>query len=255
MSKTTDLPIHEVILKIMYHADKEKSAELSAQDILWKIDNPEITERYIREVLGWLIREKKVQLYLNKYSLDRYEFLEQKSKYDDDEEEDIIVKGVDTFYIKPSKKKTKNRRSIVLFSISLLALCYITYLFANMDRNYQVSTKIITLNSVVNKQKNAHKLYLSDEEENIKKKIEDISYLFSRQNNNNANMQKEIARLYKITDSLQQQQQARLNLIQKGIDKERNENIGYINDILQKIIYGNIIFLLLFTVIFFKGKI
>lgn len=256
MSTSTDLPIHDVILKIMYNADREKPIGLTAGDVLWKIDNPEITERYVREVLDWLVREKRAQVYLDKYSLDRYEFLDQKAKYEEEEEEEGIEVGKETYYIKPSKKKIKNIRSKILFFVGLIPLCVVTYLYTKMDRDYEISTKLITPNTIVDTQTPAKKLFLlNNKEENIQKKIEDISYLFSRQNSNNTDVQQEIARLYKITDSLQKQQQSRLNIMQQQLDKNINENITYTNDILHKIILCNIIFLLIITFTFFKGKI
>ncbi|WP_197474618.1 DUF5457 domain-containing protein, partial [Tenacibaculum ovolyticum] len=134
MSTPTVLPIHEVILKIMYNADREKPIGLTSSDILWKIDNPEITERYVREVLGWLVRERKVKLYLEKYSLDRHEFLAQKVKNEEEEEEEVLSAEKETFYIKPSKKKIKNIRSKIFFFTGTLVLCFVTYLYVNMLR-------------------------------------------------------------------------------------------------------------------------
>lgn len=258
MSTPTVLPIHEVILKIMYNADREKPIGLSSSDILWKIDNPEITERYVREVLGWLVRERKVKLYLEKYSLDRHEFLTQKTKNVEEEEEEVEVLSAEkeTFYIKPSKKKIKNIRSKMFFFTGTLVLCFVTYLYVNMLRDYEVTTKEIATSSIEKKQTAIRNLYLSNEnDENVNKKIENIAYLFSKQNNNNKNIKKEIARLYKVTDSLQKQQQSKLNIIQKKLDVNLNKSINYTNDILKKIIFCNILFLVIIIFTFFKGKI
>ncbi|PKH52827.1 hypothetical protein CXF68_19940 [Tenacibaculum sp. Bg11-29] len=259
MSTPTVLPIHEVILKIMYNADREKPIGLTSSDILWKIDNPEITERYVREVLGWLVRERKVKLYLEKYSLDRHEFLTQKTKNVEEEEEvEVLSAEKETFYIKPSKKKIKNIRSKIFFFTGTLVLCFVTYLYVNMLRDYEVTTKEITASSIEKKQTTIRNLYLSnedDENENVNKKIENIAYLFSKQNKNNKNIKKEIARLYKVTDSLQKQQQSKVNIIQKKLDVNLNKSINYTNGILKKIILCNILFLVIIVFTFFKGKI
>lgn len=258
MSTPTVLPIHEVILKIMYNADREKPIGLTSLDILWKIDNPEITERYVREVLGWLVRERKVKLYLEKYSLDRHEFLAQKVKNEEEEEEEVLSAEKETFYIKPSKKKIKNIRSKIFFFTGTLVLCFVTYLYVNMLRDYEVTTKEIAASSIEKKQTTIRNLFLSnedDENENVNKKIENIAYLFSKQNKNNKNIKKEIARLYKVTDSLQKQQQSKLNIIQKKLDVNLNKSINYTNDILKKIILCNILFLVIIIFTFFKGKI
>ena len=256
MSTSTELPIHDVILKIMYNANREKPVGLTAGDVLWKIDNPEITERYVREVLDWLVREKRIQLYLDKYSLDRYEFLDQKAKYQEEEKDEVIETKNETYYIKPSRKKIKNIKSTILFFLGVLAICSVTYLFTKMERDYVVTTKLINSKTIVNQQVPSKRLFLStNTEENITKKIEDISYLFSRQHSNNKNLQQEIASLYKITDSLQKQQRSRMNTMQKQLDKSINENVSYTNAVLQKIVFGNIIFLLIMFFTFFKGKI
>ncbi|WP_214984121.1 DUF5457 domain-containing protein [Tenacibaculum dicentrarchi] len=256
MSTSTDLPIHEVILKIMYNADREKPMGLTTSDILWKIDNPEITERYVREVSDWLVRERKVKLYLDKYSLDRHEFLEQKAKSEEEkDEEEVLAVGNETFYIKPSNKKIKNIRSKIFFFAGAFVLCFITYLYINMLRDYEVTTKEIVISSVLKKQVVLKNIFLSSDEDNENKKIEEISYLFSRQNKNNNNIQFEIARLYNVIDSLQQQQQSQLNIIQKKIDKNLNKSINYTNEILHNIILCNILFLIIIVFTFFKGKI
>jgi len=256
MSTATVLPIHEVILKIMYNADREKPIGLTSSDILWKIDNPEITERYVREVLGWLERERKVKLYLDKYSLDRHEFLSQKTQNEEEEEEQVLSVGKETFYIKPSKKKIKNIRSKIFFFAGAFVLCFITYLYINMLRDYEVTTKEIATSSIEKKQPAIRNLFLSNEnDENVATKIENISYLFSKQNKNNKNIKKEIARLYKVTDSLQKQQQSKLSVIQKNLDKNLNRSISYTNEILHKIILCNILFLIIIVFTFFKGKI
>ncbi|MFL1895025.1 DUF5457 domain-containing protein [Aquimarina sp. 2-A2] len=256
MSTSTDLPIHEVVLKIMFNADRQKPIGLSAQDVLWKIDNPEITERYIREVLDWLVREKRVTLYLDKYSLDRYEFLDQKSQSEELEDEVISSQDKETFYIKPSKKRIKNLRSKILFLAGVFAICTLTYLYASMGRNYELSTKVEPSGTVIGTQNSIKRLYLSlNEEQTINKQMEDISYLFSRQNSNNKSVQKELAKLYTVIDSLQKHQQSRLNGLQKQLNKNINTNIKYNNDLLDKLVLGNIFILIVITFTFFKGKI
>lgn len=253
MSKRTDLPIHEVILKIMYKEDKEKPIGVSASDVLWKIDNPEITERYVREVLDWLVRENKVTSYLDKYSLDRHEFLEQKAK---DEEDDELVTDSTTFYIDPPKKKIRGiRNKIILFS-GVLALLYITYLFTQMRRDYELSRDKISPKSIVDRQVVVKKLYLSGEpEQTTDEKFADIAYSLSRQNSNNRNLRVEISKMHKTIDSIQKQHQTSLNEIQKQVDRNINHDVKYTNSLLQKIMICNFIFLALVVLTFYKGKI
>lgn len=253
MSTSTDLPIHEVVLKIMYNEDKEKPIELKPKDILWKIDNPEITERYIREVLDWLVREKRVKRYLDKYSLDRYEFLDQKAKDDDIEEDELYTENT-TYYIRPSKKKRALRNKII-FAVGVLVMLYMTYLYGQMQRDYEVSSKEIPSINIVDNQLSQKKLYLSTgENRTIKEKFNDIAYSLTRQNNNNKKVQEEISKLYKTLDSLQRKHHNEMNTIQKKMDRNTNFNIEYTNDLLQKIIICNILFLLIVIFVYFKNK-
>lgn len=138
MSTTyTDLPLHEVILQIMFLENKEKAAEIKPSEVLWKIDNPEITERQVREVLDWLVHHKRVELYLGKYCLNRIEFLKQKEIYEKGapyKEEDSKTNTINipsegktkTFYINSPKRK-QSLFSKILFTLCILALCYLSY--------------------------------------------------------------------------------------------------------------------------------
>lgn len=257
MSVTTELPLHEVILKIMYNEDREKPKALSPKDILWKIDNPEITERYVREVLDWLVRERKVSMYLDKYSLDRYEFLEQKTKNKDiEEEEEKEGNNTATFYIKPPQKKIKSIRNKIIFFIGVISILFMTYLFTNMKRDYELSTKEISYKSVVNNPLNINKLYLSNSDKlSFDKKFNDVSYSFTRQNINNENIRKELIRLYSTIDNLQKEHQKELNTIQKRIDRNINNNNQHTNSLIYKLIICNFIFLSIIIFMFIKSKI
>ncbi|WP_194765656.1 DUF5457 domain-containing protein [Tamlana sp. I1] len=257
MSKATELPIHEVIVKIMFNADREKPMGLSASDVLWKIDNPEVSERHIREVLDWLVREKRVKLYLDKYSLDRYEFLDQKAKHE--EETDDADEGLEpntTFYINPPRKKTRGLRNKIILCSGILALLYMTYLFNKMNRSYVHSSKEITTSSTLSPDIPVKNLYLSEveDEKNWEQKFNDVAYSFSRQNSNNKNVSEAIHNMSKTIDSLQKQHIFKLNKLQKQIDVNMNNNISYTNALLQKIMICNFIFLAIIVLTFFKGK-
>ncbi len=254
MSVSTDLPIHEVILKIMYFEDREKPIELSPADILWKIDNPEITERYVREVLNWLVREKKVKSYLDKYSLDRHEFLEQKAKYPKDLD---IDEESATFYIEqePKKFELKGWKSKGVFLIGGIILLIMTYLFMQLRRDYQLSTKLEPEITIQERQPEIKKMYMSNGEGvRADEKFKGISYSFLMQNNNNKAVSDEIKYLYTTIDSLQKSHQTRLNLLQQKIDKNINNTITHTNTILNRIMVCNILFLGIITVLFFRKK-
>lgn len=78
-SNQEEIPLHEVVLKLMYDFNKEKPAELTATDIFWKLSDPAVSEVQIGQVLKWLVNEKRVESFSGKYSLDRFEFLDQRN--------------------------------------------------------------------------------------------------------------------------------------------------------------------------------
>ncbi|MCT4663709.1 MAG: DUF5457 domain-containing protein [Flavobacteriales bacterium] len=81
MQEKTEKPLHEIVLDILYFQNTERATEMKPIDVLWKIDNPEISERQIREVLDWLVRQRDVEVYAGKYSLNRAAFLELKQQH------------------------------------------------------------------------------------------------------------------------------------------------------------------------------
>jgi len=74
----TDLPLHDVVLTIMFDGNEEKPVPFTSENILWRIDNPEISERDVKEVLDWLVIQRRVKYHIGQYTMDRYEFLDQK---------------------------------------------------------------------------------------------------------------------------------------------------------------------------------
>ncbi len=75
-----EIPLHEVVLSVIYEVNKERPVELSATDVFYKMSDPTLTERQITQVLDWLVNEKRLEKFTDKYSLDRFEFLDQRSK-------------------------------------------------------------------------------------------------------------------------------------------------------------------------------
>lgn len=73
-------PLHEIILDILFYENTEIPAFLSPDEISWKIRDPEISERQVREVLDWLVHNKKATVRTGKYQIDRYEFIDRANK-------------------------------------------------------------------------------------------------------------------------------------------------------------------------------
>jgi len=79
-STPKQIPLHEVVLKVMYEVDKERPAHLTVAEVYQKISDNSISESNISEVLNWLVAQKQVERVSGKYLLDRYSFLEERAK-------------------------------------------------------------------------------------------------------------------------------------------------------------------------------
>lgn len=80
-SAPKEIPLHEVVLQIMFEANKERPAELTVSDVHRKITDDTISESNISAVLKWLVVQKQVECASGKfYSLDRFELIDQRAK-------------------------------------------------------------------------------------------------------------------------------------------------------------------------------
>lgn len=283
-STVTDLPLHEVVLKIMFHENTEKAAAMTAKDVLWRIDNPEISERQVREVLNWLVRQKKAELYLGKYSIDRIEFLEQKELYEQHVSEDKqqVLENKQkvsedskkiskpqtkrtkiapakkskkptkrkTFYINPPKVK-KQKHHVYVLVLILLSLAYLTYTFLELEYSFPPSETLKQHpKNGINTLPNPKKLYVSDDDAYTESTKKAISYSFSRQNTINSSNTKELNRLQHTLDSI-----TRSNKIEMlTLEEELQKNIDHSNTMIKKSVFSNCIIIMLFVFLYFKFK-
>lgn len=105
-SAQEEVPLHEIVLKHMFEANKEKPAKLSVSDIFWKVGDPSVSESQIGDVLKWLVHKRRVEIYAGNYSLDRFEFLDQRN----DDTVEVVKKKQPTKpkpVLKPSSNTTK----------------------------------------------------------------------------------------------------------------------------------------------------
>ncbi len=207
--KVTGLPLHEVVLKIMYLENVHKAAEMAPKDVLWRINNPEISERQIREVLDWLVLHKKVNLYLGKYSLDRITFLEQNELYEasikyDDAKMKTTNRGNSPkmYYVTPIKPTNESPlikvSKALLLIFGLLAIAYSTYSYWQIQHPVEMSPEENIEPAWTAKTLGGHKnLYVSDSEEYDEKARNAISYSFFRQNAINDAMTEDVNTLNK----------------------------------------------------------
>lgn len=197
-------PLHEVILDIMYFKNTEKPATFTPEDIFWQMKDPDISERQIKEVLDWLVREKKAEQRFGKYQIDKYEFVDMANKY---KEEDIVlnktentekpkkvevVKKISVSKPRPSKrtrrKPVKKRLPKefwllgVMFFILLGCVCYQLYITSA----YSFSKIELEATSIHNPEELYIPIQSLDNQTGItKKQVENISYSFVKQNKTN----------------------------------------------------------------------
>ncbi len=256
MNINTNLPLHEVVLQIMFFEDVEKATSMSTEDVLWRIDNPEISERQVKEVLDWLVRQKKVEYYLGKYSIDRLEFLAQKERHQvaakktDKGQANKKVKAIPpTYYINNTKTKPSKYRTYI-FAICLLVLGYITFTLFHLNQTFTASTQLktsakTTLFSSIGKIRG---LYTSKDEDYTENSRNAIYYSFIRQNKINQTNKEKINALQRTVDSITK---AHLNEIHT-LEGYLETNITTSNTLIKYLIYVNIITIFVFGLMYFK---
>jgi hypothetical protein len=240
----------------------EKAAEMKPEDVLWRIDNPEISERQVREVLNWLVKQKKVALYLGKYSIDRIEFLEQKELYEASISSDNTIKPKGnnipkrkptkrkTFYVNPPKR-TFYKYQVYILVITILTLGYLSYTFLDLEYSFEPSKTLNThseTSTAVISERN--KLYVSDDELYTESAKKAISYSFYRQNSINKLNVKELNRLQFAIDSIRKLNKTEMRTLQT----ELQTSISHSNTLIKKLLYCNIIVMALFLFMYFKKR-
>ncbi len=185
-NKKSEKPLHVLVLEIMYFSNVEKPIAVSANDILWKIDNPEITERHLKEVLDWLVHKKEVTVYLGKYTLDRYAYLALKEQYNNTDGVVVMHNKSDSdsskvYYIQ-NQYAVKKKGIIPLVFILILTVVLIYFAFSELET--PVTYTVETTNDYI-VENETKKLYLSAKSDLGEKVISDISYNFHLQNLNN----------------------------------------------------------------------
>ncbi|WP_196892310.1 DUF5457 domain-containing protein [Aureivirga marina] len=237
--KHTKAPLHEVVLRIMFHQNKKKAEYMSVNDILWKIDNPDIAERQIKEVLDWLVHHRKVEVYLGKYCLDRVEFLEQKKFYEDNIDLDSNV-DVDldvespNFYIEDSRKPRNNKRILFWIFIGI----YIVGIFFSFNSLNSFSglysrkeNDTILKNEIKTK---IPSLYISSDTVYSVKSVKDIRRAFYRQNKTNEKFQSQIDNFQVQVDSVLNKynkllllQEQKIELLEQKEEKQKSFFLGF----------------------------
>ncbi|USD26864.1 DUF5457 domain-containing protein [Flagellimonas marinaquae] len=243
IKKVTGVPLHEIVLKIMYLENVQKAAEMAPKDVLWRINNPEISERQIREVLDWLVMHNKVNLYLGKYSLDRIAFLEQMELYEDSlKYEDTKMKTTNRennpkMYYVTSLKPRKDTLFTSIFKpfiliLGLLVIAYSTYTYWQiqhpakmlLEENVEIAWEAKTIGN----QKN---LYISNSEDYDDKARSAISSSFFRQNAINKIIANEVNHLNIALDSITKTHHEKLTDLQIHLQQVNDDANILINNL------------------------
>lgn len=75
MEPTREL-LQEEILEILYQKSLQKPIWVTCSEIFWNIQNIKVTERSVRDVLEWLVKNDLVIYQADKYQISKREFIE-----------------------------------------------------------------------------------------------------------------------------------------------------------------------------------
>ncbi|CAA0239570.1 DUF5457 domain-containing protein [Tenacibaculum maritimum] len=199
-------PLHEVVLDIMFFADTEKPMAFTPEDVFWRMKDPDISERQIKEVLNWLVTGKKVVQRFGKYQIDKYEFVDMATKYEKEiqkkqKEEKVEQKKVQVVKkIAVKKQVRENEKSNVnLFKIISCFLLLLVMLLL-VGAIYSIQTKPnrelpeIKFSEWV-EYESPH-LYVSAQENSknkiVGKQLKNISFSFWKQNKTNQKFEEKL---------------------------------------------------------------
>lgn len=258
MPTEVTLPLHEQLLKIMFLENPKKPKAMSPEDLLWKIDNPEITERQIKEVCEWLVYKKKCQRSFGKYIMDRYTFLEQKNLYynllgKDSQLESTNFNSSKTLRSKntdnPSTKDTLNHpysknpsvqrtskvsyKTLFLFlcTISLGLLSYQIALLLEQDNSsFPETTSLETYgNTPIYKPKN---IQISGETNYNTQVQKSIANAFLQQNKINGYYAKLLKNQEQKIDSIRHTKDQEIQFLKTQISRNKNSNPALIRNLI-----------------------
>ncbi len=260
----TNALLHDVVLEIMFNENQEKAVPLAPEDILWKIDNSEIALRDIKEVLDWLVRQRRVNEHFGKYTMDRFEFLNQKEKKVSENKTGKKIKPLPSTPKKRIQKPKKetfrlNRATIektpriklskVLFLLGVLGLLVMSYSYWVLQQEIVYLEKNDELLRIEVPKIKLRSMYLSLKSESNEELFKDVSHSFVREVANNKKLDKKINSLFRITDSIQQNNRRLILNLQKSV----NNTVINSNSTFQCLIICNMLFLILISIVYFKS--
>lgn len=89
------------ILEILYQKSLQKPIWVSCTEVFWSIDNLKVSERSVKEILDWLVKNDLVIYQADKYQISKREFVDisrrkalEKEETETEEETDVREKGL-----------------------------------------------------------------------------------------------------------------------------------------------------------------
>ncbi len=73
--------LHDHILRLAFLADTDRPAQLSTEDLFWKLEDPHLALPKIKECLEWLVQQGDMVVDRGKYGLSKAKFFEMKAQY------------------------------------------------------------------------------------------------------------------------------------------------------------------------------
>ena len=64
------------VLEILYQKSLNRPTWVSCPEVYWNIQNTKVSERSVKEVLDWLVKNDLVLHQADKYQIDKREFLD-----------------------------------------------------------------------------------------------------------------------------------------------------------------------------------
>lgn len=92
--------LQEEILEILYQKSINRPTWITCSEIYWNIKNLKVSERSVKEILDWLVKNDLVLHQADKYQIDKREFLDMSLRKSSDDVEGAglsDMQGTDTF--------------------------------------------------------------------------------------------------------------------------------------------------------------
>ncbi len=248
--KTKEKPLHEIVLDILYYENTEKPTSLTPEDIFLFIKDSDVNERKIREVLDWLVLQKRVVVQFGKYQLDKYEFIERANQEKQIKRKPKEKKASTPRHISIAKTAPRNNHTwstklaLFFFALSLALLLWNAKGIHEKKKVALVQPKLETMPSLQIKNLHLPKTRKENttEEAHLNQKIEEIAYLFHLQTEFNKKLIEQTDSLFMQVKTLKDYS----NRIEKQLKTEQEQQ--------EKFLKNNLLSLLLLVIGVFLVK-